>query len=203
MTQASPCFDKPVWTRETLFHALAQLPLHLARTASTLYGRPISNALRERIMLAVAAENRCRYCQLAHRIIGEAAGHTAEQIADTLAGDDSHLSEGEALVLTFVRDLARRGFLSRDEHLYQELGRHFSDEERQAIESSAHLMNFANRFGNTFDAGLALAGGRCLGEKLRTVDLVAISSAFLAVALPLVPLLGVVKALQVMNPLHR
>ena len=74
------CFDKPVWTLDALARECLGLPPHLLRVALSGLGWPISNALRERVMLAVAAENRCQYCQLAHETFGRAAGLSPEEI---------------------------------------------------------------------------------------------------------------------------
>jgi AhpD family alkylhydroperoxidase len=188
------CADKPIWTLRNLARVLPELPGHLRRVAPTLFGRPISNALRERIMLAVAAENRCRYCQIAHSVMGEAAGESPAEVATILAGDDTGLGAREALALAFARNLARRGFASRDEALWERLREHFSAEERDAIESTAHAMNFANRFGNTFDAALARWRGepRAAGDA-SLLDLAVVSSVFVAAAAVVAPAVGALK----------
>jgi AhpD family alkylhydroperoxidase len=182
---------KPIWTLRALAGVLPGLPGHLLRVAPTLAGRPISNALRERVMLAVSAENRCRYCQIAHGAMGQAAGESRTEIDAILAGDDSGLPTREALALAFARDLARRGFESRDEALWARLGEQFSDEERAAIESTAHTMNFANRFGNTFDEGL----GRLRGEpgQAGALDYAVISALFVGAAAVMTPVVGALK----------
>ena len=187
---------KPVWTLRRLARVLPGMPGHLLRVAPTLAGRPISNALRERVMLAVAAENRCRYCQIAHRAMGQAAGESRAGLDAILAGDDSGLPEREALALAFARDLARRGFASRDEALRARLGQEFTDAERDAIESSAHAMNFANRFGNTFDEALArLRGGGATDgpADASPLDLAVVSGAFVAAAAVVAPAVGALK----------
>ena len=190
------CAAKPIWTLRSLARVLPDLPGHLRRVAPTVLGAPISNSLRERIMLAVAAENRCRYCQLAHGVMGEAAGESPADIARILAGDDAGLEPREALALAFARDLARRGFASRDEALRARLGQEFTDAERDAIESSAHAMNFANRFGNTFDEALArLRGGGATDgpADASPLDLAVVSGAFVAAAAVVAPAVGALK----------
>jgi len=195
MSTGTDACEKPIWTLRTLGVALPGLPRHLGRVAPTLVGRPISQALRERLMLAVAAENRCRYCQTAHRVFGAAAGVPRAEAEQLLQGEDAGRPEGERLALAFVRDLARRGFESRDEGLWEALGGHWSEAERRAIESTAHVMNLANRFGNTFDAARDRAFGRCAGDaaarRAGALDLALVSAAFVAGALPVLPALGV------------
>jgi AhpD family alkylhydroperoxidase len=185
---------KPIWTLRRLARVLPDLPGHLGRVAPTILGRPITNALRERVMLAVAAENRCRYCQIAHGVMGEAAGESRAEVATILAGDDSGLEPREALALAFARDLARRGFASRDEALWARLGEQFSAEERDAIESTAHVMNFANRFGNTFDAALSRLGGEpTAAADASLLDLAVVSGVFVGAAAVVAPVIGALK----------
>ncbi|MBN1947730.1 MAG: carboxymuconolactone decarboxylase family protein [Bradymonadales bacterium] len=164
------CFDRPIWTGESLVRALRHMHRHLLRVLPTIGGRPLSNRFRERLMLAVTAENRCPYCQRAHTFFGKLSGLDPQEIQAILDGQESDLPEGERVALAFVRDLARRGFQSRDEALYAQLLHYFSQQERAAIESSAHVINLANRAGNTLDYGLALISGDCKEERenLRT-----------------------------------
>ena len=190
------CFDKPVWTLKDLAKVAPSLLGHLRRFAPTLAGRGMSSAMRERIMLAVATQNRCRYCRAVHTALAEMAGLGQEEI-DSLSREvperqppfDSELTKDQ-LVVEYVRDLARRGFEERDPELWEELNRRFSTEERERLESVAHVMNFANRFGNTFDAFLARVKGRCEKQELPWIDMALISAVFLMV-LPVVgPVLG-------------
>lgn len=162
MDKARDCFDKPVWTLGNLLRALPDMPRHLVRVLPTLADRVLSNALRERIMLAVAAANRCRYCKATHGILGKLAGMTDKEVRCILAGNEDGRPEGERLAIRFARDLAERNFQSRNEELYRRLGEFFNERQRAAIESTAHVMNFVNRFGNTFDSTLLRLQGGCV-----------------------------------------
>lgn len=196
----SRCYDKPTWTLKALAGVIPDLPAHLLRVAPTFLGegRPISGALRERIMLAVAAENRCWYCQTAHTAFGHAQGVSAEEVRGILAGQEEELTlpAGERAALSYARDLARRQFLSRNNTLYDSLLAHYTETERAAIESTAHLMNLANRFGNTFDAARARVGGRCMEVEAGTLDQAVISAMFVPAALAVTPVVGAVAALN-------
>lgn len=196
----SSCYDKPTWTLKALLGVLPEMPSHMIRVAPTFFGRgrPISGALRERIMLAVAAENRCWYCQTAHATFGHAQGVSADEVAGILAGDEEELAlpPGERAALAYARDLARRQFLSRNNTLYDALLADFTESERAAIESTAHLMNLANRFGNTFDAARARVGGRCMEVEAGTMDQAVISAMFVPAALAVTPVVGAVAALN-------
>ena len=186
------CFDKPVWTVRTALRELARLPPHLGRVACTSVGWPISSALRERIMLAVAAENQCVYCQLAHSAFGQSAGLSDTEVASILAGMDTAGAAGpaEAAALAYARDLARRDFASRSEPLWAALLEHYSPRQREAIDSTARVMNFANRFGNTFDAARARLAGRCEETGATRLDLAIVSSVFVAAAAVVAPAVG-------------
>ena len=196
----SACYDKPTWTLMALLGVLPDLPTHLLRVAPTYVGegRPITGALRERIMLAVAAENRCWYCQTAHATFGHAQGVSADEVRGILAGKEEELTlpAGERSALAYVRDLARRQFQSRNNTLFDALLAHFTEAERAAIESTAHIMNLANRFGNTFDAARARAMGDCIEVEAGALDQAIISAMFVPAALAVTPLVGVVAALN-------
>jgi AhpD family alkylhydroperoxidase len=176
------CIEKPVWTLDRLASTLARMPSHLTRVLPSLAGQVLSNELRERVMLAVAAENRCRYCMVAHTELGLAAGLSRAEIERIFAGDDAGFDASTRAALGFSRDLVRRDFRSRSESLYEELLEHHSANQAAAIEAAAHLMNFFNRFGNTFDMGLAKISGRCETLEASWLDLAAVSSVFLSVA---------------------
>jgi AhpD family alkylhydroperoxidase len=184
------CFDKPIWTLRELASAAARVPAHARAALPTLFGRPLSNADRERIMLAVAAENRCRYCEAAHAAAARAAGVDDETVARLLERAEPAIPETERLVLDYVRDLARRGFRSHDPELRRQLAERLSDRELAAVDGTAHLMNFANRFGNTFDAALERARGRCERTAASWPELLLVSLGF-AIGSGLVgPILG-------------
>ena len=194
------CYDKPIWTLRALAAAAPRLPGHAWRVLPTFAGWPISQVLRERIMLAVAAENRCWYCQTAHRVFGEAAGVAPAEVDRLLAGDDTGRPERERVALAFARDLARRGFHSRDEALWERLGELWAPAERAAIESTAHVMNLANRFGNTFDAARERLAGRCERTGASALDLAVVSAVFAPAALAVLPTFG---ATALWNALRR
>jgi AhpD family alkylhydroperoxidase len=182
MANDDTCIEKPVWTLDRLANTLVRLPSHLIRVLPSLAGRVLSNELRERVMLAVAAENRCRYCIAAHTELGLAAGLTREEIGRILAGDDAGFDASIRAALAFSRDLVRRDFRSRSESLYDALIEQYGSDQAAAIEAAAHVMNFFNRFGNTFDMGLAKVSGRCETLEASWLDLAAVSSVFLSVA---------------------
>lgn len=194
------CYDKPVWTLRELLQIITTIPGHLKKVIPTQWNRPISSQLRERIMLAVASENRCVYCQTAHSVFGEGVGLKPADMRSIISGIDVSDDEGEKLALQYARDLARRQFKSLDESMYSGLDKYFSDKEKEAIHSSAHLMNFANRFGNTFDAAtIRFRNGRnCTPATL--LDQVVVSILFVLGASSVIPMLASVKIRSHLKP---
>lgn len=190
------CFDKPLWTLMEMGLALSTFPGHLKRFVPTLLGKGLSGAMRERIMLAVATENRCRYCKAVHVTLAHLAP-LSDQEVESLIRKEPALSTRdlddlslEQLVVEFVRDLARRGFVGRDPRIWERLSSYFSPAEKERVESVAHVMNFANRVGNNFDALCARLTNGCVEDDVSWMDLLVVSGMFLMV-LPIVgPLLG-------------
>ena len=173
------CYDKPVWTVRRLLEVLPALPAQLWRVLPTLWGERLSNAERERLMLAVSSENRCRYCQAAHSRFGRAAGLSADEVGTLLeGGDPEQLTERERLAVSYVRDLAGRGFASEDPALRDALRDQLGAKRLGTIDATARVMNFANRFGNSFDALLARLSGRCDETGASWLDLTVASTAF-------------------------
>lgn len=192
----SDCYDKPVLTLEGLLAELPGLPAHFTRVAGTSLGRPISGQLRERIMLAVTAVNRCYYCRVAHTAFARSEGLADGEIQDILDGVDPAQDPGESAALAYARDLARRGFASRDEALWVRLLQHYSEPQREAIDSSARVINLANRFGNTFDAARERLSGRCEHTEASALDMTVVSSLFAAGAALVSPVVGALMLLQ-------
>lgn len=139
---------RPVWTLDSLTAVAPALPEHFKRVLPTLVGASIGNRLRERVMLGVASENNALYCKTVHGAVGRLSGLSAEEVRRLKEGAIEASDDAERLAVEFARDLARRDFIGRNGELYDELGQQFTEEERAAIESSAHVMNFFNRLSN-------------------------------------------------------
>jgi len=179
------CYDKPIWTLQHLLRALPGLPARLRHMPR------LGGALRERIMLAVAVENRCRYCQLAHTTFGRAAGLSADEVQAIVDDEElAQLQPGERAAVAYVRDLARRNFASPSPDLRRQLSMHFDEESVQAIEGAAHLMNLANRLGNTLDALLARLVRRGDRSGAGWADLALLSPLFMLGAAAVAPSVG-------------
>jgi len=145
------CFGKPTWTLQEFFSALPELPGHLLRILPTMVDIPISGTLRERIMLAVAAVNQCWVCKTTHSLVGRVVGIPHSEIKQIIQQGQT-ADPQVADVLSYVCDMALRNFKGRDEAGYGQLRSYYSERQVAAIESSAHVINFANRFWNTFES---------------------------------------------------
>lgn len=190
----SRCYDKPVWTVAKLGRFLPSLPGHLVRALSTLWRRDVDNALREAIMLAVAAENRSRYCLRAHSILGRLSGLDPTEIASLVTRHRVGRRPGEKAALDYGRDLARRGFAGRNDDLWSEVSSALGPEGAKTVHSVAALMNMFNRFGNTFDAALNKALGGCVETEASAIDMAVLSAMYVPVALLVAPVFGALEA---------
>lgn len=188
------CFDKPIWTLAEMAGVFPGLLKHIGRIAPTVRDRPITQTFREQLMLAVASENGCWYCQSVHTIFSKMLNIPEEEIASIIEGKDEVGGPAEREALAYVRDLARRDFKSRDEDLRAKLSLHFTVDELEGIESAAHVMNFANRIGNTFDKLLARSGNRCSTSSAPMLDMALLSGLFIAAAAVMGPLVTALEA---------
>ena len=117
-------------------------------------------------------------------------------MAELLAGNDDGFDDAERTSLRYVRDLASRDFRSRDDELHRALTECYSAAECQAIEATAHVMNFANRFGNTFDAAHNRLRGRRDCSGAGGVDVALVSSLFVPAAVAVAPWVGALMVAQ-------
>jgi AhpD family alkylhydroperoxidase len=111
---------------------------------------------RERLMLAVTAVNRCRYCARLHGSLAERAGVAADEITALLAGEVETAPPGERLALEYASEGAaadgRPGPAARAElsHCYGERG-------AEAIDATLLAIRIGNLLGNGLDHWLGRA----------------------------------------------
>ena len=124
-----------------LFRHRAQL--RLARTL-------LSPTFRERLMLAVTAVNRCRYCSFAHTRMALAAGVSNAEIAQILNQTVYDCPPDEALALAYAYHWAETDAMpevTARERLICEYGVLRAG----AIEAVLRMIRVGNLVGNTFD----------------------------------------------------
>jgi AhpD family alkylhydroperoxidase len=178
--------SRPQW-HLALLPALLRFPVDLARVALTVSGQPLSNTLRERIMLNITGDNECAFCGVVHQRLGAVSGLRPDEITGALAGDLSAAPQSDQIAVFFARDLARRGFEGADDALQTELSRHFDAHQRRAIEATARVIDLVNRVSNTAAAARARLTGRS-DHKASLADLISGTLLFVAVAAVMGPL---------------
>ncbi|GIW00126.1 carboxymuconolactone decarboxylase family protein [Roseiflexus sp.] len=126
------------------------------RQASTM----LSSAFRERLMLAVTAVNRCRYCSFAHTRIALAVGVTNAEIARILDQTFSDCPPDEAPALAYAQHWAETD-AAPDPTARERLSCEYGVLRADAIEAVLRMIRVGNLLGNTFDYILfRLSGGR-------------------------------------------
>jgi AhpD family alkylhydroperoxidase len=134
-----------------LFRHRAQL-----RLAHTL----LSPAFRERLMLAVTAVNRCRYCSFAHTRMALAAGVSNAEIARILNQTLDDCPPDEVLALAYAHHWAETD-AAPEPAARERLICEYGILRAGAIEAVLRMIRVGNLMGNTFDYLLfRISGGR-------------------------------------------
>jgi AhpD family alkylhydroperoxidase len=131
--------------------------------AGVLGGRVISPAFRERLMLEVTGENKCRYCTAAHSRLGRKAGLSDSEISSCLAGSVDQAPEEERAALRYARHWAETE-ARPDPIERKKLDDAYGPDKARLIEMALRLIRVGNLSGNTLDSILfKLSGGRAGG----------------------------------------
>ena len=130
-----------------------------------LRGKLISDAFRERLILAVTAVNKCRYCAFFHTRAALAAGVPKEEMAGLFSGEFADAPEEEQVALLYAQHWAEtRG--CPDPETVTRLNETYPPETVCAINGTLLFINLNNLFGNTVDWILhTLTFGLLGGEK--------------------------------------
>jgi len=112
--------------------------------------RLISAAFRERLMLAVTAVNRCRYCSYFHARQALQSGIESNEINRLLAGDVTGCPIEESVAVFYAQHWAESN-AHPDPMAVQRLQQTYGDEKAGAINVLLHMIRLANLLGNTFD----------------------------------------------------
>lgn len=120
----------------------------------------LSPAFRERLMLAVTAVNRCRYCSFAHTRMALAAGVTNAEIVQILDQTFRDCPPDEAPALAYVQHWAETG-AAPGPAMRERLSCEYGTLRAGAIEAVLRMIRAGNLLGNTFDYLLfRVSGGR-------------------------------------------
>jgi AhpD family alkylhydroperoxidase len=113
-------------------------------------GTIISPAFRERMMLAVTAVNRCRYCSYFHT--GEAlkSGLSQEEISRLLSGEVTACPPEEAPAVIYAQHWAESNACP-DPMVVQKLQETYGREKADAIQLVLRMIRTGNLSGNSWD----------------------------------------------------
>jgi len=123
----------------------------------------VSNALREKLMVAVSGVMACKYCTWLHSEMALTHGVDADEIQKLLSLEIGDFPEDEAIALAFAQHYSEMGGHPQEkakERLYQYYGR----KKAKYIESYIQIIYFGNLSGNTVDAFLDRLKGTPAGE---------------------------------------
>jgi AhpD family alkylhydroperoxidase len=113
-------------------------------------GTTISPAFRERMMLAVTAVNRCRYCSYFHT--GEAlkSGLSQEEISRLLSGEVTACPPEEVSAVMYAQYWAESNACP-DPIIVQKLQETYGQEKADAIQLVLRMIRIGNLSGNSWD----------------------------------------------------
>jgi uncharacterized peroxidase-related enzyme len=134
---------KPGNVQKALAHRPEMLKAFLSFYATV--GRSLDRKLYELIYLRVSLINECRYCTQHHVASSKRVGLTPEDWTALKAGNYSRYGDKERAALAYVERLTRAPH-EITEADFEELKKHFSDQEIVDIHMLAGLANLTNRF---------------------------------------------------------
>jgi AhpD family alkylhydroperoxidase len=147
---------------------------------------------RERMMLAVASANACRYCMWAHEHWALDVGVDAEDAASVAAGGVGGRDTRERALFAYAVAVGTTGRIDRRSDLGRAALAAAAPDEVARVETVALAMRLANLAGNTFDAWIARLRGRPWSGS-RWFDELLISAVFVSGALPVVLCLAILE----------
>ena len=112
--------------------------------------RLLSPAFRERLMLAVTAVERCRYCSYFHSKLALKGGIPQEEIGKLLSGDVQDCPKEEVIAILYAQHWAESN-AQPDPEAVQKLQEIYGSERAEAIHLMLHMIRLGNLLGNTWD----------------------------------------------------
>ncbi len=117
---------------------------------SLMHGDSISDAFRERIMLAVTEVNGCRYCQYAHAKMALNAGLSDSEIEDLSQGIFHNCPSEEVPALLYAQHWAEYD-AEPDPQTRQQVIDVYGESKVQGMELVMRMIRMGNLMGNTWD----------------------------------------------------
>lgn len=172
----SRCHGARTFTIVNFLSESAWLLRRPAQLSQIWFSGRVDPGLREKVMLAVARANGCRFCTYAHAEWALAVGVSDAELAALEGQDERNFARDTWIVIAHARERASAEFSPTGGHGYTQAmvdahGPQLLDD----IECVARLMTHANRTMNTFDAlmcrlrGTPVQGSRLLDEIVLSV----------------------------------
>ena len=117
---------------------------------SLMRGGPLSDAFRERIMLAVTEVNGCRYCQYAHAKMALDAGLSQEEIKALSSGSFHNCPDQEVPALLYAQHWAEQNG-HPDMDTRQKILNIYDKTTVESMELAMRMIRMGNLLGNTWD----------------------------------------------------
>jgi len=112
--------------------------------------RLVLPAFRERLMLAVTAVYRCRYCSWAHTREALRSGVSGAEITDLLHGSVGNCPQQEVIALLYAQHWAESD-ANPDPASAQTLAETYGSEKAEAINVVLRMIRVGNLMGNSWD----------------------------------------------------
>ena len=110
----------------------------------------LSPVFRERLMLAVTAVGRCRYCSYFHAKQALKSGVSPEEISQLLSGDVDNCPEAEAVAVIYAQHWAESD-AHPDPEAVRKLQLTYGAEKTEAIHLMLRMIQLGNLLGNSWD----------------------------------------------------
>jgi AhpD family alkylhydroperoxidase len=110
----------------------------------------ISDAFRERLMLAVTAVDGCRYCSYFHAKQALKSGVTTAEISQLLSGDVDNCPEEETVAVIYAQHWAETD-AHPDPESVRKLQQTYGIEKAESIHLMLRMIRLGNLLGNSWD----------------------------------------------------
>jgi AhpD family alkylhydroperoxidase len=144
-------FDKKSFNFKSFRFELRRFFRHKKKIFNTMKSNRIPRPFMERIMVAITAVNKCRYCSWLHTRMALENGSTVEELCNLMEFEFDGFCEDEIVALTFCQHYAES-----DRHPSREsirrLIKHYGTQKARDIYHIISMIYFGNLIGNTADA---------------------------------------------------
>ena len=129
-----------------------------------LRGKGISPDFRERLILAVTAVNKCRFCSFAHTRAALREGVSREEVNGLLSGTFDGVPDPERTAVLYAQHWAEsKG--EPEPGAAERVASEYGPETASRIDTTLRFINFCNLFGNTADWLLYTVSFGLLGNR--------------------------------------